>query len=265
MLRSVIVNGTTLHVHDEGYEGFWQGVDAGRWEPETFRVLDRLLRRDWRMVDIGAWIGPLTLYAARRACRVDAYECDPVALRVLRRNLAENGDAAGKVFLHAHALGEEEGFLTLYSRALGNSETSLFRAHERDGKVLDCGEAITCGVRDVRRVFAEEGYAADETCFVKIDIEGGEFSLIERLRPVIPTSRCAWCVSVHELNVNPAGLPAAPVRMAMLVRLLEAFAALDWFDMRLEPLGKADVLAAIVANQWPIHQSFVFARPGALA
>jgi FkbM family methyltransferase len=259
MRRSVTVNGTTIVVHDDGYEGYWAGVEAGRWEPDTFRLLDRLLRRDWRMVDIGAWIGPLTLYAARKARCVDAYECDPVALRVLRRNLTENLDAA-KVTVREFALGEEEGFATLYSRALGNSETSLLRHHERNGEILECGESVTCGARDVRRVFAEHGYAADEATLVKIDIEGGEFALVERLRPLLAHSRCVWCVSVHELNVNPAEIPAAPVRIARLVQLLDAFAPLHWFDMQLRPLAKPDVLAAIVAGQWPVHQSFVFSR-----
>jgi FkbM family methyltransferase len=264
MLKSVTVNGTTIVVHQDGYEGYWMGVEAGRWEPETFRALDRLLRRDWRMVDIGAWIGPLTLYAARKCRSVDSYECDPVALRALRRNLDENHDICGKVTLYEFALGEEDGFITLYSRTLGNSESSMLRRHERDGEVLECLQSFTCGVRDVRKLFGDRGYASDDMTFVKIDIEGAEFSLVGRLRPLISESRCVWCISVHELNVNPTQVPAAPVRAAELVRLLDAFAALNWFDMRLQPLVKADVMSAIMSGQWPIHQTFLFSHRDAL-
>ena len=260
MLRPVTINATTVVVDQHGYEGFWSAVEAGRWEPEMFAALDTLLRRDWRMVDIGAWIGPLTLYAARKCRCVESYECDPIALRRLRRNLSENPDISGNVTVNEFALGEEDGFSTLYSRALGNSETSMLQRHERDGQMLVCPELLTCGVRDVLGVFGARGYAADDTTFVKIDIEGAEFQVVGRLRPLIGNSRCVWCVSVHELNVNPTYIPSGPVRMAEVVRLLDAFAPLNWFDMQLRPLDKADVLAAVLSGEWPVHQTFLFSR-----
>ena len=132
MLRTVTVNGVSIVVDPTGYEGCWSGVEAGRWEPETFGAIDRLVLRDFRMVDIGAWIGPLTLYAARKGARVHSYECNPVALWVLRTNIAANPELARAIAIHEYALGSEDGFITLYSRALGNSETSILARHERD-------------------------------------------------------------------------------------------------------------------------------------
>lgn len=65
---------------------------AGAWEPHTFVLLDQHLRADKVFVDIGAWVGPLALYACTKPdVRVVALEPDTVALARLRRNLALNG------------------------------------------------------------------------------------------------------------------------------------------------------------------------------
>jgi FkbM family methyltransferase len=200
--RIVTVNGKPITICQRpGYAEFWASVEAGHWEPETLETLDRLLQRDWQMVDIGSWIGPLTLYAAQRCRSVDSYECDPIALQILKQNLDQNADLKGKVHVYEFGLGDEDGVATLYSRGFGNSETSLLRYHERGGRLLDCAQAVTCEVRDARKVFAEHGYVLNENCFIKIDVEGGEFQIVDRLRRLIPNSRCVWCVSVHELNV----------------------------------------------------------------
>ena len=84
MVTRISVNGTSFNVDETLPHPFWSGVNDGRWEPDTFRLFDRVLMPNWRFVDIGAWVGPTALYAARKVATVDAYECDPVALGHLR-------------------------------------------------------------------------------------------------------------------------------------------------------------------------------------
>lgn len=68
---------------DPYHSKFWRRAGRGDWEPETFAVLDAHLRGDADYLDIGAWIGPTVLYAARKARHVWCFEPDPTAYRHL--------------------------------------------------------------------------------------------------------------------------------------------------------------------------------------
>ncbi len=243
---------------EPAYEGFWSRAEAGTWEPETFGLMDTLLTSESRFVDIGAWIGPTTLYAASRGAAVAAYECDPVALRVLRRNVALNPGLRDRIAMYEHALGEADGFMRLWSEELGNSETSIFSEHEREGTVRHCGESVLVGVRDVLDVFRESGYSAGDTTLIKIDVEGSEFRILPRLGDVIASSSAVWYISFHELNINPPNLPARPVRIAEMIRSLAMFGGLHWYNATLEKLDKAKTFESIIDGTWPSHSSLVF-------
>ena len=56
------------------YLPFWQRVAAGRWEAHTLNILQRFNSPDRTMLDIGAWIGPTTLFGAHFAREVLALE-----------------------------------------------------------------------------------------------------------------------------------------------------------------------------------------------
>jgi len=243
------------------YDWFWPAFSAGRWEPATFRVLDRFLTPEWRFVDIGAWIGPLTLYAAKKCQHVDAFECDPEANRDFRDNLALNPDIASKVELNDYALGDRDGSVCLFSTALGNSETSIFAEHERYGRIVSCDKSVLAQVRDAGKVFRDRGYAECERTLVKIDVEGAEFQIIPRIAELIPQSRCVWYVSFHELNVNPPGIPARDARQGEMLRALSAFGQLRWYGGALEELDQEQVLSSVRAGTWPVHESLLF-TPG---
>lgn len=125
---------------------------------------------------MGAWIGPVSLLAARRGARVTALEPDPVARRALERNLALNGLRAQVIPAALHDAAEG---LTLRggSRGLGASTTSAPGASRRDPIHVD---AITPEDLAVR---AGPGPAA-----VKVDMEGHEFAVgpaLARLRGLL--------------------------------------------------------------------------------
>jgi FkbM family methyltransferase len=258
MVTRITVNGTHFNVDETLPHPFWSGVQEGRWEMDTFRLFDRVLLPDWRFVDIGAWIGPTALYAARKVARIHAYDCDPVALGALRRNIGVNPDLAGRITTHEHAIGDEDGFMRLYSTALGNSETSIYASHQRDNEMRQLGQSVLAGVRDVRAVFRDHGYASCAQTFVKMDVEGAEFRILPRLAEVIAESRCVWCVSFHEWNLNPPGLPPEPYRAAQMINALSVFAKLNWYSTDLRQLDKAALFDELTKRTWPIHSTLVF-------
>jgi FkbM family methyltransferase len=235
-------------------------MENGQWEPETLDLLDRLLKPGDCFVDVGAWIGPTSLYAAARGAHVVAYECDPVALRLLHRNLELNSELAQLITVHEFALGESDGQVRLWSQALGNSESSVFAGHERDGDVLACDDSAMVEVRDARSVFDAECYAASESTLIKIDVEGSEFQLLPHLASVLANSLAVWYVSFHELNINPPGVPPGPARIEMMLASLSAVADLYWYDATLAQLDREATVRAVKEGSWPPHASLIFSR-----
>jgi len=259
--RAVSVSGVRFTVSDgpADYGSFWSRVESGAWEPETLALMDRILTPGSTFVDVGAWIGPTTLYAAAKGANVDAYECDPVALSLLKRNLKMNTELSRRIRVYKYAIGESEGILRMWSGQLGNSETSLFASHEREGAVAACSQSFLAKAHDALRIFRKKGYDRDESALIKIDTEGAEFGIVSRLAELIPGSRAIWYVSFHELNLNPATLPARPFRAFQMLRTLFAFSDLRWYEPTLAELDKAAVLEAILTGTWPPHRSLVFA------
>lgn len=175
----VMLKGKRLRVQarTEIERAFWapfaQGEAHVGWEDETLDFVAARAARGVVFVDIGAWIGPVSLLAASRGARVLALEPDPVARAALEENLALNGLRAEIVPAALHANG---GGLTLFGgrRGLGGSMTSALGVHR--------GEPVHVPTVTVEEVADRAGEGA---ALMKVDIEGHEYSLgpeLARLR-----------------------------------------------------------------------------------
>ena len=69
---------------------FWRQVKQGKWEPSTFHILSKFLKKDSICLDIGAYIGPIALYASRICKKVYCIEPDPYAYEKLLTNIRLN-------------------------------------------------------------------------------------------------------------------------------------------------------------------------------
>ena len=102
-MPEVTINGTRLAWIAEHYAGFWRKVERGEWEPQTYREIDRHVGADTIVLDFGANIGAITLYAAWKAARVICFEPDPLSRANLIANIAINPAIAGKITVVAKA------------------------------------------------------------------------------------------------------------------------------------------------------------------
>jgi FkbM family methyltransferase len=162
---------------------FWTAAANGRWEDETFRFLDAATAEPGAvLVDVGAWIGPVALYASPNVAKVLALEPDPVAHGELTANVAAN---APNVEVWNAAIDNAPGELKLFvGDGLGNSETSS----------IGQGEAIT--VKTV--TFDDLSKAAgDARTILKVDIEGHEYRVMEKLIGFAKARRAAVHLSLH--------------------------------------------------------------------
>lgn len=149
------------------------GAAAQGWQDATLSFVAARAARGVVFVDIGAWIGPVSLLAASRGARVLALEPDPVARAALEENLAVNGLKAEIMPAALHADG---GGLTLFGgrRGLGGSMTSALGVHR--------SEPVHVPTVTVDEVAERAGAGP---AMMKVDIEGHEYAMgpeLARLR-----------------------------------------------------------------------------------
>jgi FkbM family methyltransferase len=172
---------------DPYHLGFWNDVNRGVWEQETFEALSEHLSPNSTFVDVGAWIGPMSMFASRKARRILSVEPDPFAYECLLRNIQRNQLANVTPF--PLALGAIAGPRTMFvpGSTLGNSRTTLL-ASEADRRI----EVTGMRWQDWMKVAA-----VDHVDFIKIDIEGGEFELLPTMKEYLSADRPILHLSVH--------------------------------------------------------------------
>ena len=164
---------------------FWQNANAGRWEADTFAFVKKHCRPDTTFIDIGAWIGPVSLFASRYAARVLALEPDPVAYRDLIENIRVN---ASNVDVWHVGVDNAAGQLTLYAPSgLGQSITSSLRT--------EGAEEIRIPTVTFDQITQRIGRS--DSVAVKVDIEGHEYQVIDKLVSFVRQHRAPLHLSVH--------------------------------------------------------------------
>lgn len=183
---SVSHGGITFQVEPTHTE-FWQSVNDGSWEQETFRLFDHCIKPDTVVLDIGTWIGPTLLYAAAKARLTLGCEPDPAAFRTLAANVALN-PTLNPVKIFPAAIAAERGQARMGSRsAAGDSMSSLLFAESAESWTVELHR-----IEDF-----EPEWPAGAPLLLKIDIEGGEYGVIPHLRNFIVRHRPAMCLSLH--------------------------------------------------------------------
>lgn len=181
------IDGSAFNVTDSN-PAFWDLIRSGRWETATFRAIAAHLRPDTVFFDFGAWIGPISLFAATRAARVYSFEPDPVAAQAFRDNVACNPDFASKVTAFERAIWPTPGVLKLGARrAQGDSMSSVM--HTESDTTWDVPVTTP---EDVEALMP-----AGAPVFLKIDVEGAEYEVVPGLKRILARDDVAALVSFH--------------------------------------------------------------------
>lgn len=216
---------------------FWDHFSTRRWETRTLDLIDRCVTPETTVIDIGAWIGPITLYAtARGAARVWALEPDPVAFEALQRNVALNPDLSARIETVRAAATEKTGPVRMAARTEpGDSTSSILR----DGGT---GSWVAEGLEpaELLRVVGGRG-----PFFVKLDVEGYEYRLLPGLLEALAGRAYTLHVSTHPERLWASIPGRAPFRRVVRrlrmirtqLRLVRSLTALPWAaDASLQPL-----------------------------
>jgi len=194
---------------------YWDSVSAGHWEPQTLRALRRFLRPDESVIDFGAWIGPTVLYGAHFARRIHAIEPDITAYAELAQNVAANPRLAPRIALYDLCIAPQTGPVHLYAGGMYRGGNSRF-GDSMSGIVPTPGDwgqesRVVAGV-PLEQFMAT--HAIDDCGYIKMDIEGGEYGLINgRWRGMAAFGMPTLNLSFHA--------PRAPQREELIGACLE--------------------------------------------
>lgn len=169
-----------------GNDDFWLAYKMGRWEPETFEIMEKYLDKDHSYVDFGAWIGPTVLFGAQIAKKVYALEPDMVAFDAFRTNLEMNPSINEKVVRNPIAVGRNTAIVSFGAVGeYGDSMSSLL-----GDKAMTVVHAFS-----MKDIF--EKYNINDCNFVKMDIEGGEALVFPTALEVFEKWKPTLYLSLH--------------------------------------------------------------------
>lgn len=198
---------------------FWEAVSRGAWEPETYRIFDRFIDRGGSYIDMGSWIGPTLLYGCQLARDAYGIEPDPIAYAELSTNVACNQPMTSNVRLFNGCITPRSGKVAFGSRDEGGDSTSsMLFAREKTSWQVD-GMSFDDFVRS---------YHINDCKFIKMDIEGGEYSVLPTMVPYLREHRPTLYLSLHPCFLGPQGdaglvgkVRRIPPRFANMIKVIK--------------------------------------------
>jgi FkbM family methyltransferase len=156
------------------YKDFWND-DA--WETFTYDCVEKFSKKDGIFIDIGAWIGPITMYASRLNKKCYSVEPDKIAYDELLLNLSLN-ESITNTICQQIAIYNIDGNIELGSESFGNSNTRV-----NTDRILN----VLTPIKDYDKVKCQtvstfmktNEIDVNKISMIKIDVEGAEVEIIQ--------------------------------------------------------------------------------------
>ncbi|MBC8754084.1 FkbM family methyltransferase [Kordia sp. YSTF-M3] len=188
--------------------GFFTDCIQNRdWEEETFIILEKYAATDKIYLDVGAWIGPTVLFAAKLYEKIVCFEADPIALLTLEYNILINDFE--HVILEKKALAAHNGKIKFGGNwEMGNSEstilvndTSFLSEHATEGQrgtyKSRTENIVEVAATTIETTITKHTIDANRIALIKMDIEGGEYIVIPAMKDFLQTYTPNFYVSLH--------------------------------------------------------------------
>jgi len=169
--RQVKINNVLFYISKGQNDFFWDNLESNKWEEQSFSVLDKFIKPGMLFIDIGCWEGPFSLYAASLGAIVHAIDPDEKAISELKKNIDLNPGLKQNIHIHQFAIACDNKQILLFERGrFGDSASSLM------DRSRDTGNSYSVQGKTFEKFLKENNI--NHADFIKMDIEGGEFSLI---------------------------------------------------------------------------------------
>lgn len=177
-----VMDGPICHTED-GWD-FWKGDFPSVFEPFTMNWIRTLGDRTKDFLDIGAWVGPTTLFGSMFYRGVYSFEPDPVAFKYLSLNKELN--RLDNIELFPEAVSVNAAPIPIYARGEhGNSMSNSLH------------ESAFFHVANARGLSSILNWSKTNFALIKIDIEGAESLIIPAAEEVLVEKKIPLIISFH--------------------------------------------------------------------
>ena len=190
--------GLSFIVDDKNYKEFWNNFHD--WEKTDLDFVIKKAEKDQIFIDIGAWIGPYTLLAAKLGMRVYAFEPDKTAYEVLKKNIQLN-KFKHKPEIYNFGLSKKETTAYLYSNTneFGKSESSIINYKNKlNSKKTEIN--LKKFLEEINKIKIDN--SGSKIKILKVDIEGGEFLFEKDIYDFVKLNKSYCIFSYHYMVFN---------------------------------------------------------------
>jgi FkbM family methyltransferase len=177
---------------------FWSDVDRQTWKTSSVAVIKNVLSASSKSIflDIGAWIGPQTLFGANFAKQVFAVEPDPWAFSALNANLRLNPalESRTRIF-HECILDKSNPQVKMVGSADGSSRV----ADVVGDAGLRGGASWPVKCRSLKDFINQEGINTANLALISLDVSGLELDILSSMSSLLKgAEKPAILLSVHK-------------------------------------------------------------------
>ena len=192
------LKGLSFNVDCDNYQEFWDNFHD--WENQDLDFVIGKAEKDKIFIDIGAWIGPYTLVAAKLGMRVYAFEPDKIAFEVLKKNIQLN-EFKHRPEIYNFGLSKKEIIAYLYSNTIefGKSESSIINyKNKQNSKRSEIN--LKNFLQEINRIKIDN--LDSKIQILKVDIEGGEFLFEKDIYDFVKLNQLYCILSYHYMVFN---------------------------------------------------------------
>jgi len=192
------LNGLSFLVDPTDYNEFWNNF--ANWEQNDLKFVTEKAEEDKIFIDVGAWIGPYTLLAAKMGMKVYAFEPDKIAFKKLKKNIELN-NFKYKPEIYNFGLSKKETKTYLYSNTndFGKSESGLINYKNKQNSKKSEIE-LKNFLQEINKI--KKNNLNTKIKILKIDIEGGEFLFEKDIYDLVKLEKLYCILSYHYMVFN---------------------------------------------------------------
>lgn len=225
----------------------WTSVMQNRWEPTTFEIFYQFLDKEHSMIDIGAWIGALSLFGGNFAKTVYAIEPDPVAYPEIKDNIKLNPKLDIRLFDCAidFQTGTRYFGNGVHGESLGDSTSSVYM-------VKRSSEPVKVNTMTLTEFITANNIT--DCNFIKIDVEGSEVEIITSSKEWIEKNK----PTIH-LSLHPKVYAMFHLDFAKMLNVLKCYKHVYCGESQLRPF-KSEITIQDVIEDLQTHTGWDFIR-----
>jgi FkbM family methyltransferase len=159
-------HGVRFEVVESSNKSFWKNAFINGWEQSTYNFLFKYLNPNKIFIDIGSWIGPVSLIASQNSRHCLCFEPDEIAYNEFKSNIQINN--IKNISLEKLAVSNRKQ-ITLGANELGTSVTSNFNSTNQ----------FTSDCISLENIFRKYNLSENDISVIKIDVEGHECELLQ--------------------------------------------------------------------------------------